>query len=51
MKEVKTYVPVHVRARGDRGGKKVKNFRLKRREDRAIQQILQIEALETRMLL
>lgn len=34
-----------------RGGKKIKNFRLKKREDRAIQQILQIEALETRMLL
>ena len=34
-----------------RGGKKIKNFRLKKREDRVIQQILQIEALETRMLL
>ena len=34
-----------------RASKKNKNLRLKKREDRAIQEILQIEALETRMLL
>ena len=34
-----------------RNGRKAKNLSLKKREDRAIQEILQIEALETRMLL
>ena len=34
-----------------RNGRKAKNQSLKKREDRAIQEILQIEALETRMLL